>query len=332
MRTIAITSIEQFHSLSQRLFPSFVPAESASITWVFRLPEITGSVIDSVIAPESHVSRVRLQANQPFAFEVANHFDRRMAKLAWVRDGGVSCVVRGARTLYGATEGQMYLAAFEGDTRTRIEMNVGSRIDSLSAVLPLSSLQGLMAERSAAADGGPLFSHASHPSRHPFRFTTVIPERIGSALTTLLSGIDDEEQVAVPALAELMAGTVRVLDDANRWPSRVVSSADIDRVRRARSILLSRLDAPPTLRDLAHEVGLNEFKLKAGFRQAYGSTVRRELARARLETAREIIGRGNVSITTAASQVGYSNPGDFGIRFKKRFGVTPSEFRARRAS
>lgn len=327
MRRIKVESAQQFHALTQLLFDEFERGQSENLTWDFSLPEITGTVTDVAVAPDMYASRVRLHAHRRFTFEATSTFRSRMAKLAWIRDGEVSYIVRGARTDYDATEGQMYLAAFDGETRAQIAMNPGSRIDALFVVLPITRLRRLLARHGLAS--GQLLPRASHTSRHPFRFTTVITEPVAANLEGVLLEFDRSNEFDHETLPQLIAGTVRVLDDRDRWASRIVSPADIDRVRQARAILLASLDDPPGLTELAHRVGLNEFKLKAGFRQAFGSSVGRELQRVRLETARDIIRRGNTSITDAASQVGYSKPGDFGIRFKDRFGISPSEYRSR---
>lgn len=48
---------------------------------------------------------------------------------------------------------------------------------------------------------------------------------------------------------------------------------DINRLHQAKDFLLRRIDQPPSLVELAQQVGLNDYKLKAGFRQVFGTTV-----------------------------------------------------------
>jgi AraC-like DNA-binding protein len=47
----------------------------------------------------------------------------------------------------------------------------------------------------------------------------------------------------------------------------------IDRIYRAREILLQNLHQPLSLTDLAQQVQLNDYSLKCGFRQVFGKTV-----------------------------------------------------------
>lgn len=50
---------------------------------------------------------------------------------------------------------------------------------------------------------------------------------------------------------------------------------DIERLHEAKDMLLSRLDNPPSLLELARAVCLNDHKLKAGFKAVFGTTVNR---------------------------------------------------------
>ncbi|MEM9541672.1 MAG: hypothetical protein AAGA60_19520, partial [Cyanobacteria bacterium P01_E01_bin.42] len=49
-------------------------------------------------------------------------------------------------------------------------------------------------------------------------------------------------------------------------------SDEIDRIHYAKEILLSNLENPPSLLELSRKVGLNDCKLKRGFRQVFGMT------------------------------------------------------------
>jgi AraC-like DNA-binding protein len=102
---------------------------------------------------------------------------------------------------------------------------------------------------------------------------------------------------------------------------------DIERLERARRLLLEHMAAPPGLRDLARHVGLNEVKLKFGFRTLFGSSVFAYLRAQRLDAARRLLLQRNLSVTEIAVRVGYQNPSKFAAAFKKQFGLTPSALR-----
>lgn len=101
---------------------------------------------------------------------------------------------------------------------------------------------------------------------------------------------------------------------------------EMDKIREARKIITQRYNEPPSLKELAKEVGTNEFKLKVGFKSLYGSTVMGYLTDYRLETARKMLETAKHSIKEISHQIGYSNPSHFIAYYKKKFGVTPKQY------
>ncbi len=106
-------------------------------------------------------------------------------------------------------------------------------------------------------------------------------------------------------------------------PKQFVSYRDIDRVREAYDILSHNIVEPPKLIELAHTVGLNDYKLKTGFRQAYGMSVHETLNELRLEKAVHLLKEQDLSMTECAMSAGYGKSSDFSTAFKRKFGVTP---------
>ena len=53
----------------------------------------------------------------------------------------------------------------------------------------------------------------------------------------------------------------------------VLRQTDIERIREAKDIVIRNMKQPLSLMELARQVGLNEFKLKRGFRRVFGKTV-----------------------------------------------------------
>ena len=95
----------------------------------------------------------------------------------------------------------------------------------------------------------------------------------------------------------------------------------------AKAILLTNLEHPPSLLELAQRVGLNDCKLKRGFRQLFGTTAFGYLYQQRMEKARDLLKVDTMNITEVTAVVGYTNPSAFGAAFKRMFGTTPSAYR-----
>jgi AraC-like DNA-binding protein len=101
------------------------------------------------------------------------------------------------------------------------------------------------------------------------------------------------------------------------------STYDQDCIHYARKYLLQHADNPPSLAELAKIVGLNEFKLKKGFKEIYQHTVFGYLNDYRLEKARQLLLHKTQSIKEIADNLGYSSVQYFTRAFKKKFGVPP---------
>ncbi|NDJ18593.1 helix-turn-helix transcriptional regulator [Myxacorys almedinensis] len=104
----------------------------------------------------------------------------------------------------------------------------------------------------------------------------------------------------------------------------VLRGQDRDRIHAARSILLDNMEHPPSLLALARQVGLNDYKLKQGFREIFGTTVFGYLRSQRMERARQLLAQGKLSVSEVSRIVGYSSPTQFSLAFKRQFGVLPS--------
>lgn len=96
---------------------------------------------------------------------------------------------------------------------------------------------------------------------------------------------------------------------------------------KAANVLEKRLTEPPGLVELAHELGTNERKLTLAFRRKVGMSVFEYLAELRLETARRLLEGSPLQVQLIADRVGYQNAGDFTRAFRRRYGVSPREYR-----
>jgi len=102
--------------------------------------------------------------------------------------------------------------------------------------------------------------------------------------------------------------------------------ADIERIHGAKDILIKNMQNPPSLMELARQTGLNDFKLKKGFRQVFGKTVFGFLHEYRMEQSRKFLEQGNMNVKEVSYIVGYMNAHSFSDAFKNRYGVRPSNY------
>jgi len=119
-----------------------------------------------------------------------------------------------------------------------------------------------------------------------------------------------------------------VLAEQSPRPCRTrLSSYEIECLRRARELLTASLENPPGLRQLARSVGLNETKLKTGFKALFGQTVYGYFRAYRVDVGRRRLLESAATVSEVASSVGYTNVSHFCAAFKDRHGVTPYRYR-----
>ena len=126
-------------------------------------------------------------------------------------------------------------------------------------------------------------------------------------------------------LMALLIDQERQRQDIQQRPNLLMPDY-IERIYHAKDILAQQLDNPPSLFDLARQVGLNDCTLKRGFRQVFGETAFGYLHNHRMEKARQLLLEGEVNVSEAARQVGLVNRGYFAASFRKKYGVSPREY------
>ena len=100
----------------------------------------------------------------------------------------------------------------------------------------------------------------------------------------------------------------------------------VRKIKNAKEYLLKQMDAPPGLKELAKISGLNEFQLKAGFKEVYGNTVYGYLLDQKMDQARTLLDSGKFQVNEVAYKMGYANTSHFIAAFRKKFGVTPKKY------
>ena len=97
----------------------------------------------------------------------------------------------------------------------------------------------------------------------------------------------------------------------------------------ARQIIEKQFMDPPSLGRLAVLVGTNECTLKATFKQVFGTTVFKYLFDYRMELAVHYLEDSALPIADIGTRLGYDYPSHFCTAFRRKFGMSPSEYRLR---
>jgi AraC-like DNA-binding protein len=109
----------------------------------------------------------------------------------------------------------------------------------------------------------------------------------------------------------------------------VVNRDDLVRLRRARDRMdrdfAESLDVPALARDALMSPG----HFSRSFRAAFGETPYSHLMTRRIERAKALLRKGDLSITEVCAAVGCTSLGSFSSRFTELVGETPSAYRSR---
>ena len=106
------------------------------------------------------------------------------------------------------------------------------------------------------------------------------------------------------------------------------SPKQLELVRHLRDHLLSDRTGRVSLPALAREHGLSVSHLQKLFRQTYGAPIYHYVKEYRLEQAAVELAKTRRRVTEIALDAGYDSASKFTEAFKKRYGLTPSAFRA----
>ena len=98
------------------------------------------------------------------------------------------------------------------------------------------------------------------------------------------------------------------------------------KIKKAKEIIIKNMAEPPSLQELADEVGISLKKLKAGFKEIYGETVFNFLFDYKMEFARKLLETGSYNVNEVGLKIGYSTSSHFIAAFKKKFGTTPKKY------
>ncbi len=110
-------------------------------------------------------------------------------------------------------------------------------------------------------------------------------------------------------------------------PSTIIKANDAEKIHYARHLLEQNISNPCSLLELSRMVGLNDFKLKKGFKEIFGNTVFGYLHEVRMQEAKKLLLDQQKSIHEVAEYCGYQYVQHFSTAFKKRFGITPGGMR-----
>ncbi|MCM5663857.1 helix-turn-helix domain-containing protein [Galbibacter mesophilus] len=112
-----------------------------------------------------------------------------------------------------------------------------------------------------------------------------------------------------------------------KFPSEDVNENDLFKIISIQKYLYGNLDEPfPSIKILAEEAHMSETKFKTLFKKIVGISPSNYHLTNKLLKAKDLLDGGNLSINEVTEQLKFSNHSYFSHKFKKHFGITPTEY------
>jgi AraC-like DNA-binding protein len=111
-----------------------------------------------------------------------------------------------------------------------------------------------------------------------------------------------------------------------------VTTADLKHLRRARDLIDREYASPLDVPAMARTALMSPAHFARQFRAVYGETPYSYLMTRRIERAKALLRRGDLSVTEVCLAVGATSLGSFSSRFTELVGESPSAYRGRNHS
>lgn len=111
------------------------------------------------------------------------------------------------------------------------------------------------------------------------------------------------------------------------YENYILTEKDLKAMKRVNAMLLR--EKPPEIPavDLAKQLSMPRNKLNYVYKRVYGLTIFEFREKRKMERAKRLLSTSQETVATIALLLGYSNSCPFVTAFKRKFGITPSEFR-----
>ncbi len=163
-------------------------------------------------------------------------------------------------------------------------------------------------------------------SNHNFIITTPMQLIIREILGCQRKGVFKRMFLQAKVIELLLLQLEQMLSSHNET-FYSIKPRDVERMYAVREHILTHLNGSYTLTNLAQQFGTNEFTLKKGFKEVFGTTVFNFWSEAKMEEAKKMLLEGELNISQVSDKIGYKNPQHFSTAFKRKFGYVPSQLK-----
>lgn len=126
---------------------------------------------------------------------------------------------------------------------------------------------------------------------------------------------------------ELFLLQVKQFESGSSIKKSTLKPRDIECLYEVKRYMEIHYDQPCSIIDLARSVGINQMKLKAGFKELFNTTVFAFLSDLRMAKAKQLLLDEKLFVGEVSDRIGYKHPHHFTAAFKRKFGILPSDLK-----
>lgn len=208
--------------------------------------------------------------------------------------------------------------------------NVGNTAETLHIILPETYFLEMVDQAFPALD-----DFKTHIRNKEYYWLCVENMPITPEMLSIIREIKTCSRKGVLKTLFVKAKTIKLLmlqleqlEHINLKQKVSIRPNDLRKINHAKQLIDENMSTPLSLGELARRTGLNDFKLKKGFKEVYGFTVFGYLTDVKMREAKKLLLREQYSITEIATICGYRQVQNFSTAFRKKFDITPDKFRA----
>ncbi|WP_192035154.1 helix-turn-helix transcriptional regulator [Halomonas sp. YLGW01] len=306
------------HGIAYR-FPALADGPLADNAEAARTPILRGQVDELELRPGIFLTRSDLTVLEPYA---STSLAAAPLFITVILEGRVR--LRLGDKIQWLSPGQALCSRFDERQALEAWQPAGQHLRTLNLAFQAEALAALSRQHpslEALREGPPALR------RQP------LPNHLIAALEEALAGdtSGDPRLLLEALMLQLLA---RVLPrETNAAPPRVpaasaLSNGEQERLARVRRVIDERPEADHRLADLARLAAMSPSSLRAKFAAAQGQSVFAYLRECRLTKAARLLEQG-LDVQQSAHAVGYGHASNFTTAFRRRFGVSPSDYRRR---
>ena len=227
--------------------------------------------------------------------------------------------------------GDANLCFLSGEGGVDVNLNQGTQLDMFSIVIPQQFIDELIArnqevfEQLAPLSNPNFNAHVIFKDKRPMSKAVIKAAR--DVQRSRMLG-NNAHKYLESKIIDCLSGFL--LPESLSPASGYLSLTIRDKIHDAKDIILNHYQNMPSLHELAAMVGTNECTLKKAFKQEFGTTVFQYLFDYRMDLATQYLLDSDLPIADVGIRLGYDYQSHFCTAFKRKFGVSPMEFRLRR--